>query len=130
MNKIHLSAEQRALAVEFCHAYNIRPTFREYNIYTRRMKQLPPKGKAPRSKDIPHTTRGFEPADVKLDPEFNALVDLPEGWAVTSCYDSGGNHGVENAGLAVLRSIWNAWRPGEPEPPRQVMLVLDTAEVS
>jgi len=122
MNKIHLSEAQRKLCIEFACQTN-RPTPKEYDDWCRRMKAVSPTGKPPRYKQIPHATKGFESKDVKLEPEFNALTDLPEGWAVTSCFDSGGNHAVESAGQAVMRAIYNSWA-GHRTPAPKTLAIL------
>jgi hypothetical protein len=115
MRKFHFSPEQIELAKEFIR-FRDRPDSEEYQEFVARMKQIPVNPK-PKPKEIKHTRPGFETTKVKLEDEFDAIVDLPCGWAVVSCYDSGGNHAIENAGLAILRSLWNSWagtsRPAE-----------------
>ena len=121
MNKIHLSEEQRQLCIEFATQSN-RPTPKEYDKWIRRMEKLT-HGRPPKHRRIPHVIKGFDRGDVKLEPDFDALVDLPEGWAVFSHYDSGGNHGIESAGLTVMRNIYNSWA-GRKEPSPKSLEIL------
>lgn len=111
INKVHLSAEQRQLCIDFRDGFSERPTPGQYEAFRVHMQAVNPLYR-PKAKEIPHTVRGFGRGDVKLLDSFNALIDLPEGWAVTSCHDSGGNHTLESAGDAVLRLLWNCWTPG------------------
>lgn len=111
MNKIHLSPEQRQLCIDFRDGFQSRPTARQYNAFVSHMQAVNPRLR-PKLAEIPNTTRGYESGEVKLLKGFDALTDLPEGWAVTSRYDSGGNHAIEPAGDAVLRMLWNCWTPG------------------
>jgi len=108
IRKMRPTAEQVAIVRQFASAES-RPDSAEYERFQRQMNKVnPPKMKAKERKAIPNTTQGFNPGDIRLTPAFNA-TDLPKGYAVTSCYDSGGNHQVEAAGTALLRFIWNGW---------------------
>ncbi len=108
MNKVNMSEEQRALVVLFRDSFTERPSPEEYDKFQQRMKKLGP-DKKPKQKEIPHTLPGYESNELKLTDDFDALQDLPVGWAVTSLYDSGGNHRIELAGCTVLRRMWNNW---------------------
>lgn len=108
MNTVHLSPEQRKLCIEFAKLES-RPDFEVYEEFWERIEAISPSGKLKRD-NIPNIIEGYESGDIKLLPKFDALVDLPAGWAVTSRHDSGGNYGFESAGIAVLRRIWNCWR--------------------
>ncbi len=109
MLKAHLSKSQRALVRKFLKSHSQRPTFKEYQSYCKEMALLKPSGKKPTCKTAQNLKPGFEKNEVKLCTGFNAYVDLPEGWAVFSRYDSGGNHGISDAGYIVLCNLWNFW---------------------
>jgi hypothetical protein len=110
MNKIHLSADQRALCKEFLEFQTTkRATSKEYEGFQKRMRTLDKARKKPKRKSIPNTTLGFESNEIKLDDSFDALKDLPEGFGAYSMYDSGGNHQVLSAGRIILTNLWNHW---------------------
>ena len=104
MNKIHLTPEQLAVCSRFRDTYAVRPTFKQYEAAQREMPIY-----NNRPKKINNTRPGFEKSEVRLTENFDALKDLPPGLAVCSLYDSGGNHSVQNAGIVLLRMIWNNW---------------------
>ena len=108
MNKIHLSADQKALCKLFSE-HKKRPTPKEYNDFQKRMFLLDRSRTKPKRKDIPNTMPGYEAGEIKLTDSFDALKDLPEGWGVYSMHDSGNNHKVLSAGEMVLTSLWNNW---------------------
>ena len=111
MNKVRLSKPQIELLREFIQTNNDRPTPDQYDAFQRRMGRLTPKPKL-RPRDIPNTRKGYNRGEVVPLDEFNADNDLPEGWAIVNCWDSGNNHGIEGAGVHLMRNIWNAWTPG------------------
>lgn len=111
--RIHLNPAQRAAILALIARYPVRPTPEEYAREECALRAIPTAPK-PKRKAIPNTAPGFEPGDVKLAETFDARRDLPPGWAMFSRYDSGGNHGLENAAVTVWRNVWNGWRDGAP----------------
>ena len=108
MNKIHLSKIQKELVKRFINSFTDRPTSKEYDKFLKESKKISPKVK-PKVKNIPNSRRGFEPQEIKLEDNFEALRDLPEGWAVVSMHDSGGNHSIHSASSHLITQIWNNW---------------------
>ena len=106
--KVHLSKCQRDLVKKFIKSHSQRPTFAQYQSYCKKMALLKPSGKL-KIKTLQNVKPGFEKNEVKLCTGFNARVDLPEGWAVFSMWDSGNNHKTSDAGSVVLRNLWNNW---------------------
>lgn len=113
IRKIHLTSAQRAAILALISRYPVRPTSSQYCNEEKALKALPT-GAKPKARKVPNTFPGFESGEVKLAPSFDARRDLPEGWAVYSRYDSGGNHGIGNAASHVWRSVWNSWSDGAP----------------
>ena len=111
--KIHLTPAQRAAILALISRYPVRPTSAQYLREEKALRALPV-GEKPKASKIPNTLPGFGSVEVKLTPAFDARRDLPEGWAVYSRYDSGGNHGIGNAALHVWTSVWNSWSDGAP----------------
>lgn len=111
MNKIHLSPAQRAAILAAIARFQDRPSVAEYEEVQKELVAIPVAAK-PKAKKIPNTRPGYEASDVKLTDTFDALVDLPAGWAVYSRYDSGGNHGITNAAVHVWTHVWNGWHGG------------------
>lgn len=106
--KVHLSQAQVELLAEIVRKHGkVRPTTSEYEAYQEQMRQLMFGVAHPRS--IPHTTPGIDRSSFRLDAEFDARDDLPEGLGVFSFHDSGGNHGVSSAGKIILTNLWNSW---------------------
>lgn len=110
MNKINLSAAQKALCEEFKNSSTERPSFEEYQNFQKKMRLIEKVLEKPNRKLIPKTTLGYDPNEVKLLPGFNALIHLPEGWAVYPCYDSGDNYRIVKAGSLTLANIWKSWK--------------------
>lgn len=108
MNKIHLTPEQRTAILAAINRYSERPTFKQYETEQAvlLLVRIDPK---PKLKGINNTRPGYHANEIKLDAQFDALKDLPRGWATFSVYDSGGNHRIENAAVNVWRSVWNSW---------------------
>jgi hypothetical protein len=123
MNKIHLSADQKALCKLFSE-HDHRPTIKEYESFCKRMKELDKSRKKPKRKGIPNTMPGYEPKEVKLTASFDAFKDLPEGWGVYSMHDSGGNHKIFSAGDIALTFLWNTWTPGKLVDPTSKTMAL------
>ena len=111
--KIHLTEAQRAAILTLISNYNERPTIKQYARDLKALRALPVE-KKPRARRIANTSLGFNPGEVKLCAAFDAVRDLPAGWAVFSCYDSGGNHGIGNAAACVWSCVWNYWSNGKP----------------
>lgn len=109
----HLSPAQLTAVLDLIHEYKVRPSFWEYDKEHKALAKLPTAPK-PKASKIPNTTPGYEPSEVKLLPAFDAINDLPEGWAVYSQYDSGSNFGIINAAEHLWRTIWNSWAEGKP----------------
>ena len=101
---INLSSDQKKILLEFIQGS--RPSSKQYSEFQKRIK-LASLTKKPKPNSIPNTVLGFGSGNVKLLEGFDAKTDLPEGLAVSSLYDSGGNFGIELAGLMVLRHAWN-----------------------
>lgn len=59
--------------------------------------------------ELRNVRRGYNGNEVVPLPGFNAAADLPEGYALWSCFDSGGNHKVCNAVTTAFMCIWNHW---------------------
>ena len=79
---------------------------KEYENAHRQMTGVPTAPK-PKLADIPNTVAGYYPQrEVVPLNGFNALEDLPSGWALVSCCDSGNNHTLVNAGEHILRRDW------------------------
>lgn len=79
---------------------------KDYDIAQKTIQKLPTNPK-PILKSIKNTSPGYHKNEVKLQPAFNALLDLPIGWSAVSMYDSGGNHKILNAGSHMLRMLYN-----------------------
>lgn len=117
MTKFHINDAQREFIEAWIRDNRARPKFGAYNKAETAIRKIPVPCK-PRPGDIGHVGQGYKKSEVKLLPGFDALVDLPAGWAVASMYDSGGNHAVVNAGASMLTNLWNCWSgPGDDERP-------------
>jgi len=112
MQKVHFSPHQIVVLGEFCQLPT-RPEPDEYDKWMKRIGKEPTEPK-PKVKEIPNTRLGFYRDNVRPENNFNAQTDLPEGWAIAPCWDSGNNHTIENAGQHVMRLMWNSWTPGKP----------------
>jgi hypothetical protein len=109
MKTHHLSKPQIAALSSLLAKYgDTRPTSKEYAKEENLLRSAI-KTNRPKARKIPETWPGFESSEVKLKPEFDAVKCLPEGWCVFSRFDSGGNHGIENAAVNVWRDMWNGW---------------------
>lgn len=104
----HLNEAQRVFLRQWLVDNPTRPVFGAYDKSSRAIAKLPVARK-PTVKSVPHTRPGFGGGELVPQPPFDATLHLPHGWAVVSCYDSGGNHKFENAGVALMRALWNCW---------------------
>ena len=103
---LHLSKAQIGLLLEFA-AIQERPEFKTYLRFEKLMRSISPKKlKKKERQAIPNTRLGTE-ENIKLESEFDARRDLPEGFGVFPRYDSGSNYALRSAGLIVLTDLWN-----------------------
>ena len=100
--------QQQAMVDDFDADY---ASFDDYCALEKRIETLPLGNSKPKPKSIPHTRPGWERGEAVPLTGFNAVRDLPLGWALCPCYDSGNNHAVEDAGTMLLRHKWNTRRP-------------------
>ncbi len=109
MNKIHLSPKQKVALNQYKTLFKNRPSGEQYQTFHKFLKLVKTVQK-PLRKDIPNTILGSEGC-IKLKKNFDALKDLPPGWAVVSVHDSGGNHTIYNAAETKWMEIYNNWIP-------------------
>lgn len=113
MIQFHLNEKQCEFIVRWLAENKERPELPAYERACRAVGKVPVVGR-PTIKSIPNTRAGFHANQLVPSSKFDAIRDLPEGWAILSDYDSGGNHRLHNAGGALLTALWNAWscKPG------------------
>lgn len=75
---------------------------KEYEEVIREVRLIPIKS----PKSFPGTRKGSSKNELKLSEGFKPHF-IPLGWALVPMYDSGGNHLIENAGVALIREAWN-----------------------
>jgi hypothetical protein len=104
----HLNEQQRAYLHQWLGDNPTRPVFGAYDKASRAIAKIPVARK-PTAKSVPHTVPGYGGNDLVPKKSFDAIKHLPAGWAVISMHDSGGNHKLDNAGVALMRALWNTW---------------------
>lgn len=105
----HLNQEQREFVAKWLQEHTDRPSWKAYDKASRQIAKIAVT-KKPSAKGIPNARDGYHANEVKLSGDtFSAIRDLPAGWALINCHDSGGNHRVINAGVSLLADLWNMW---------------------
>ena len=108
----NLSPAQRAAIRGLLKRFSERPSSSEYDEGRQALEALPtPKAKS--IKSVPGAEPGVHGTERWSSPLFKPHstkpADLPEGLALVSIHDSGGNYALVNAASAVWLRLWNSW---------------------
>lgn len=111
----HLNDAQRDFIAHWLADNPTRPVFGAYDKASRAIAKIPVTRK-PTAKSVPHTDPGYGGQEMVPKRSFDATKHLPAGWAIVSMHDSGGNHQFDNAGVALMRALWNCWSSKSAAP--------------